>query len=168
MCQAYVVYEDIFDAKNACEHLSGFNVMGRYLTVVYHQAHKVRPQVDRVGGGGGGTGGPAGLWQVSLMCVLCPGTAPALPKAGPAEGAGRAGEAAGEVGHRQDVSAAGRCPLASRSAHLVSSPPRDTFFALANGLHLLEQKGKKASRRRGGGTEEWRGRERLKRKGRRG
>jgi pre-mRNA branch site protein p14 len=26
---AFVVYEDIFDAKNAAEHLSGFNVMGR-------------------------------------------------------------------------------------------------------------------------------------------
>ena len=23
---AFVVYEDIFDAKNACDHLSGFNV----------------------------------------------------------------------------------------------------------------------------------------------
>uniref|UniRef100_A0A914XY11 RRM domain-containing protein n=1 Tax=Panagrolaimus superbus TaxID=310955 RepID=A0A914XY11_9BILA len=28
---AFVVYEDIFDAKNACEHLSGFNVSNRYL-----------------------------------------------------------------------------------------------------------------------------------------
>uniref|UniRef100_H9H5Z7 Splicing factor 3b subunit 6 n=1 Tax=Monodelphis domestica TaxID=13616 RepID=H9H5Z7_MONDO len=27
---AYVVYEDIFDAKNACDHLSGFNVCNRY------------------------------------------------------------------------------------------------------------------------------------------
>eukprot|EP00730_Choanoeca_flexa_P013812 TRINITY_DN5739_c0_g1_i1.p1 TRINITY_DN5739_c0_g1~~TRINITY_DN5739_c0_g1_i1.p1 ORF type:complete len:127 (+),score=5.84 TRINITY_DN5739_c0_g1_i1:111-491(+) len=44
---AYVVYEDIFDAKNACEHLSGFNVMGRYLTVVYHQAHKLQQKLDR-------------------------------------------------------------------------------------------------------------------------
>lgn len=34
---AYVVYEDIFDAKNACEHLSGFNVQNRYLIVLYHQ-----------------------------------------------------------------------------------------------------------------------------------
>ena len=30
---AYVVYEDIFDAKNACENLHGFQVAGRYLTV---------------------------------------------------------------------------------------------------------------------------------------
>ena len=26
---AFVVYEDIFDAKNACDHLSGFNVCNR-------------------------------------------------------------------------------------------------------------------------------------------
>ena len=39
---AFVVYEDIFDAKNACEHLSGFNVCNRYLVVLYYQAHKVR------------------------------------------------------------------------------------------------------------------------------
>lgn len=30
---AYVVYEDIFDAKNACEHLNGFQVGGRYIVV---------------------------------------------------------------------------------------------------------------------------------------
>ena len=38
---AYVVYEDIFDAKNACDHLSGFNVCNRYLIVLYYQANKV-------------------------------------------------------------------------------------------------------------------------------
>ncbi len=37
---AYVVYEDIFDAKHACEHLSGFNVGGRYLVVLYFQPTK--------------------------------------------------------------------------------------------------------------------------------
>jgi pre-mRNA branch site protein p14 len=37
---AYVVYEDIYDAKNACEHLSGFNVANRYLIVLYYQAGK--------------------------------------------------------------------------------------------------------------------------------
>jgi RNA recognition motif-containing protein len=45
---AFVVYEDIFDAKTACEHLSGFNVAGRYLVVLYYQqskafAKQVRP-----------------------------------------------------------------------------------------------------------------------------
>ena len=45
---AYVVYEDIFDAKRAQEGLSGFNVQNRYLIVLYwnqkrqqqHQATK--------------------------------------------------------------------------------------------------------------------------------
>ena len=32
---AFVVYEDIFDAKNACDHLSGFNVCNRYVHRVY-------------------------------------------------------------------------------------------------------------------------------------
>lgn len=26
---AYVVYDDIYDAKQACDHLSGFNVQNR-------------------------------------------------------------------------------------------------------------------------------------------
>ncbi len=38
---AFVVYEDIYDAKNACDHLSGFNVCNRYLVVLYYQATKV-------------------------------------------------------------------------------------------------------------------------------
>jgi pre-mRNA branch site protein p14 len=32
---AFVVYDDIFDAKNAQESLSGFNVGGRYLVVLF-------------------------------------------------------------------------------------------------------------------------------------
>ncbi len=39
---ALIVYEDIFDAKNACDHLSGFNVCNRYLVVLYYQRNKVR------------------------------------------------------------------------------------------------------------------------------
>ena len=42
---AYVVYEDIFDAKNACDHLSGFNVCNRYLVVLYYNANRVRMSV---------------------------------------------------------------------------------------------------------------------------
>mmetsp|Transcript_1707 Transcript_1707/g.1792 ORF Transcript_1707/g.1792 Transcript_1707/m.1792 type:complete len:130 (-) Transcript_1707:87-476(-) len=38
---AFVVYEDIFDAKNAVDHLSGFNVCGRYLVVLYYQQSKM-------------------------------------------------------------------------------------------------------------------------------
>ncbi|GAB5366307.1 hypothetical protein AAMO2058_001132700 [Amorphochlora amoebiformis] len=35
--KAFVVFEDIYDAKNAVDHLSGFNVCGRYIIVLYHQ-----------------------------------------------------------------------------------------------------------------------------------
>merc|ERR1719491_2936283 len=37
---AFVVYEDIYDAKAAVDHLSGFNVNGRYLVVLYYQPIK--------------------------------------------------------------------------------------------------------------------------------
>ena len=60
---AFVVYEDIFDAKNACDHLSGFNVCNRqvysgvlrfpfyvyfyrYLVVLYYQANKAFQKLD--------------------------------------------------------------------------------------------------------------------------
>ncbi|PAV73018.1 hypothetical protein WR25_13438 [Diploscapter pachys] len=43
---AFVIYEDIFDAKNACEHLSGFNVSNRYLVVLYYQATKAYRRMD--------------------------------------------------------------------------------------------------------------------------
>jgi len=37
---AFVVYEDIYDAKNAVDHLSGFNVCNRYLIVLYYSQNK--------------------------------------------------------------------------------------------------------------------------------
>jgi pre-mRNA branch site protein p14 len=40
------VYEDIYDAKNAVDHLSGFNVCGRYLIVLYYQASKMQKKID--------------------------------------------------------------------------------------------------------------------------
>lgn len=43
---AFVIYEDIWDAKNACDHLSGFNVCNRYLIVLYYQASKAFKQQD--------------------------------------------------------------------------------------------------------------------------
>jgi pre-mRNA branch site protein p14 len=43
---AFVIYEDIFDAKNACDHLSGFNVCNRYLVVLYYQANKAFKKLD--------------------------------------------------------------------------------------------------------------------------
>ncbi|NP_001168609.2 uncharacterized protein LOC100382393 [Zea mays] len=43
---AYVVYEDIYDAKNAVDHLSGFNVANRYLIVLYYQPAKMSKKSD--------------------------------------------------------------------------------------------------------------------------
>lgn len=43
---AFVVYEDLMDAKNAVEHLTGFNVGGRYLSVLYYQPNKVTKKMD--------------------------------------------------------------------------------------------------------------------------
>ena len=40
------MYEDIFDAKNACEHLSSFNVCNRYLVVLYYQPYKAFMRVN--------------------------------------------------------------------------------------------------------------------------
>jgi len=43
---AFVVYEEILDAKNACEHLSGFNVGGRYLVVLYFNKERMAAKMD--------------------------------------------------------------------------------------------------------------------------
>lgn len=43
---AYIVYEDIFDAKNACDHLSGFNVCNRYLVVLYYNPNRTFKKQD--------------------------------------------------------------------------------------------------------------------------
>lgn len=45
---AFVVYEDIYDAKAAVDHLSGFNVCGRYLIVLYYQSTKALKRVDEM------------------------------------------------------------------------------------------------------------------------
>ena len=39
---AFVVYEDIFDAKTAVESLKGFNVAGRYLHALYYTSKRVQ------------------------------------------------------------------------------------------------------------------------------
>jgi len=44
---AFVVYEDIYDAKAAVDHLSGFNVGGRYLVVLYYQPAKFQQREQR-------------------------------------------------------------------------------------------------------------------------
>lgn len=42
---AFVVYDDIYDAKNAVDHLSGFNVANRYLIVLYYNTAKQTKKV---------------------------------------------------------------------------------------------------------------------------
>jgi pre-mRNA branch site protein p14 len=44
---AYVVYEDIYDAKAAADHLSGFNVANRYLIVLYYAPARQSKKLDR-------------------------------------------------------------------------------------------------------------------------
>jgi len=41
-----VVYDDIYDAKQALEHLNGFNVCGRYLVVLYFQPERAQKRLD--------------------------------------------------------------------------------------------------------------------------
>ncbi|CAG8958771.1 hypothetical protein HYFRA_00011721 [Hymenoscyphus fraxineus] len=44
---SYVVFEDVMDAKQACDKLNGFNFQNRYLVVLYHQPDKmVRSKED--------------------------------------------------------------------------------------------------------------------------
>ena len=43
---AFVVYDDIYDAKNAVDHLSGFNVAGRYLIVLYYQPNRLQKKME--------------------------------------------------------------------------------------------------------------------------
>ncbi|KAK4141582.1 putative pre-mRNA branch site protein p14 [Dichotomopilus funicola] len=44
---AFVVYEDVMDAKQACDKLNGYNFQNRYLVVLYHQPDKmVRTKED--------------------------------------------------------------------------------------------------------------------------
>jgi len=47
MGTAFVVFEDIYDAKNAVDHLSGFNVQNRYLIVLYYQQNKTTKKMDQ-------------------------------------------------------------------------------------------------------------------------
>ncbi|KAL9096494.1 MAG: hypothetical protein Q9165_001491 [Trypethelium subeluteriae] len=43
----FVVYEDVADAKQACDGLNGFNFQNRYLVVLYHQPEKMaKSQAD--------------------------------------------------------------------------------------------------------------------------
>ncbi|CAG7848850.1 SubName: Full=Uncharacterized protein {ECO:0000313/EMBL:KIM29438.1} [Serendipita indica DSM 11827] len=37
---AFVVFDDVMDAKNALEHLNGFHLQERYIVVLYHMPTK--------------------------------------------------------------------------------------------------------------------------------
>lgn len=67
---AYVVYEDIYDAKNACDHLSGFNVANRYLIVLYYNPQRTNKKVGGAGraASGRGTGMPA-IGGATWVCM---------------------------------------------------------------------------------------------------
>lgn len=41
-----MVYDDIYDAKTAVDHLSGFNVANRYLIVLYYNTNKATKKVE--------------------------------------------------------------------------------------------------------------------------
>merc|ERR1712225_204285 len=43
---AYVVYEDILDAKTAYDNLNGFHLQDRYLVVLYHASSKTGVKAD--------------------------------------------------------------------------------------------------------------------------
>lgn len=42
------MYEDIYDAKTACDHLSGFNVQNRYLIVLYYNPSRVNKKLGNL------------------------------------------------------------------------------------------------------------------------
>merc|ERR1711964_904678 len=54
---AFVVYEDVMDAKQACDKLNGFNFQNRYLVVLYHQPDK--SSIER------GHGSPQGQFRAA-------------------------------------------------------------------------------------------------------
>lgn len=38
---AFVVFEDVMDAKQACDKLNGFNFQNRYLVGIHHQVNSI-------------------------------------------------------------------------------------------------------------------------------
>ncbi|PWN86582.1 RNA-binding domain-containing protein [Acaromyces ingoldii] len=43
---AFVVYEEISDAKSALEHLNGFHLQERYIVVLYHMPSRMAAKAD--------------------------------------------------------------------------------------------------------------------------
>jgi len=46
---AFVVYEDVTDAKNACDQLNGHKFQQRYMIILYHQLSKVKFNNENLG-----------------------------------------------------------------------------------------------------------------------
>ncbi|KAK2956274.1 putative pre-mRNA branch site protein p14 [Blattamonas nauphoetae] len=44
---AFVIYEDIYDAKSACDKLNGFSFDKRYLVVLYYSQTKQTKKLDQ-------------------------------------------------------------------------------------------------------------------------
>lgn len=44
---AFVVYDDVFDAKAALDGLSGFNVAGRYLIALFYSQQRVKDRREK-------------------------------------------------------------------------------------------------------------------------
>lgn len=53
------MYDEVADAKQACDKLNGYNFMGRYLVVLYHQLEKMK--MVEAGGSGGAVRGEESL-----------------------------------------------------------------------------------------------------------
>ncbi|GAA5848346.1 hypothetical protein JCM8547_004485 [Rhodosporidiobolus lusitaniae] len=43
---AFIVYEDVMDAKSAYDHLNGFHLQDRYLVVLYHKPERQTAKMD--------------------------------------------------------------------------------------------------------------------------
>ncbi|CAD6886584.1 unnamed protein product [Tilletia controversa] len=43
---AYIVYEEVADAKNALDHLNGFHLNSRYIVVLFHMPAKLSAQME--------------------------------------------------------------------------------------------------------------------------
>ena len=48
---AFVVYEDIYNARTAAEQLNGFNISGRFLVILYYKRDKMVKKNKQLSGG---------------------------------------------------------------------------------------------------------------------
>ena len=64
---AFVVYEDVMDAKQACDKLNGFNFQNRYLVGMYrsYDLHRTIAKLD------------TSLYSIIVLISLCSALSPA-------------------------------------------------------------------------------------------